>query len=78
VGITRVTDIRTSAKSKWFHKPARGEINYAWILEDVRKLQKPIPCKGALGLWEVPESIVAKIRRQCPCVRFENEHAVEN
>lgn len=25
---------------------------YAWILEDVQMLQKPIPAKGALSLWE--------------------------
>lgn len=27
---------------------------YAWILSEVRALDKPIPCKGALGLWDVP------------------------
>jgi len=25
---------------------------YAWILEDVKRLEKPIPAKGALSLWE--------------------------
>jgi hypothetical protein len=25
---------------------------YAWILENVQALPGPIPCKGALGLWE--------------------------
>ncbi|TGE35893.1 ASCH domain-containing protein [Desulfosporosinus fructosivorans] len=25
---------------------------YAWILEDVKRLDKPIPAKGALSLWE--------------------------
>lgn len=30
---------------------------YAWILEDIKSLEKPIPAKGALSLWEweVPE-----------------------
>lgn len=25
---------------------------YAWILEDVKRLEKPIPAKGALSIWE--------------------------
>ena len=72
VAVARVADIRVSSRSKWFNKPARGEINYAWILEDVRKLKKPIPCKGNLNLWEVPRSIVARIRRQMPGFRFDD------
>ena len=27
---------------------------WAWLLEDVEPLPEPIPCKGALGLWEYP------------------------
>ena len=34
---------------------------YAWCLEDVVKLRKPVPCKGALGLWTVPADIAAQI-----------------
>ncbi len=34
---------------------------YAWILDDVRVLKDPIPCKGSLGLWEVPSAIAGKI-----------------
>lgn len=33
----------------------------AWFLDDVRKLEQPIPCKGALGLWDVPADIAACI-----------------
>lgn len=25
---------------------------YAWILEDIKPLEKPIPAKGALSIWE--------------------------
>lgn len=28
---------------------------YAWILEDIKSLDKPIPAKGALSLWEWEE-----------------------
>jgi hypothetical protein len=30
---------------------------WAWILSDVRKTSVPIPCKGSLGLWSIPEEI---------------------
>ena len=29
--------------------------NYAWKLENVKKYDKPIPCKGKLGLWNYIE-----------------------
>jgi len=25
---------------------------YAWILEDVKRLEKPIPARGDLSIWE--------------------------
>lgn len=34
---------------------------YAWILEQVRPLSEPIPCRGALGLWDVPRDIAARL-----------------
>jgi hypothetical protein len=34
---------------------------YAWILSDVRPVE-PIPCKGRLGLWNLPEGIEEMIR----------------
>lgn len=33
--------------------PAR----YAWLLSNVLALHRPIPCKGALGLWHVPSFV---------------------
>ena len=34
---------------------------YMWVLEDVRRLPEPIPCKGALGLWRLPAEIEAEL-----------------
>ncbi len=31
----------------WFCGP------YGWVLDNVEKLDKPIPCRGQLGLWKV-------------------------
>lgn len=30
---------------------------FGWLLRDVRPLVEPIPCRGALGLWTVPENL---------------------
>ena len=43
---------------KWFFGPT------GWILENVKMLVEPIPCKGALGLWDVPSEITAAIEGQ--------------
>ena len=37
---------------------------YCWVLGNVRRLKRPIPCKGALGLWTVPDSIVRQLERR--------------
>ena len=39
-----------------------------WQLADVRPLAKPVPCKGALGLWKVPDDIESAIRAQLEAV----------
>lgn len=30
---------------------------FAWVLEDVRRFVKPIPVKGALGIWDVSKRV---------------------
>lgn len=37
---------------------------FGWLLTNVRALPKPVPCKGALSLWDVPEDVEASIRKQ--------------
>jgi hypothetical protein len=32
-----------------------------WDLDEVRVLARPVPCKGALGLWRVPAGLVAAL-----------------
>jgi len=29
---------------------------YCWLLNRVEKLDRPIPCNGALGLWDFKDS----------------------
>lgn len=37
---------------------------YGWILNRIRALRQPIPCRGALGLWDVPADVEAQIATQ--------------
>ncbi len=37
---------------------------FHWLLEDVRPLAEPVPCRGALGLWTVPEEAERAVRAQ--------------
>lgn len=34
---------------------------FGWKLDEIRMLATPIPCKGALGLWEVPDPLYRSI-----------------
>lgn len=34
---------------------------YAWLLADVIALEKPIPTRGALGLWSVPAYVMKQM-----------------
>ena len=42
------------------HEHAGGP--WCWVLEDVRRLPVPLPCRGAQGLWELPEAVDAVAR----------------
>jgi len=37
---------------------------FHWQLSDVRPLPEPVPCKGALGLWRLPEDVEKLVREQ--------------
>lgn len=40
------------AASDWFVGPV------GWILEDVKPLAHPVPCKGKLGFWRIPHDVL--------------------
>lgn len=37
---------------------------YGWVLKNVRPLREPVPCRGALGLWNVPLGIDEAVAEQ--------------
>lgn len=49
------------------HEKAFGNYEpgrFGWLLTNVRALPEPIPCRGALSLWSVPEDVEARVREQ--------------
>ncbi len=49
----------------WAHLRNNHHANgpWCWILEDVTRLDRPIPCRGAQGLWDVPADAQKDIER---------------
>jgi len=70
-GVARVVEIVTKSRSKWFWHPDDGSTNYGWVLANVTALKTPIPCKGALGLWEVSPKVFRELTRQLPRLKLD-------
>lgn len=64
IGVARVREVRrlaevTPAHYEWAFGP------WCWLLDDVRALPKPIPCRGAQGLWSLPPEVLAVLEPLC-------------
>ena len=62
-------DVRARAKRGEFppHEADFGDFSpgrYGWFLKDVKPLREPVPARGMLGLWEVPDETQEQISRQ--------------
>lgn len=55
-----------SDRERAFGNYERGR--WAWVLKDVRPLAQPVPCRGALGLWDVPPEVESAIDAQLVAV----------
>lgn len=58
VAVAYLLRVVVNSESEWFTGP------YGLELGDVRVLARPIPAKGALTLWTVPEDIERQVREQ--------------
>lgn len=58
VGVATLAEVVRSHSSPWFCGPV------GLVLTDVRPLVRPVPAKGALTLWTVPEDIERQVREQ--------------
>ena len=59
IGVVDIVGCEPTTKSKWH---ARG--HYGFLLANPRALRRPVPCKGSLSFWEVPENIAKRISRE--------------
>lgn len=57
VGRVNVTGYVDESPSGWFVGPT------GLVLSDPIEVPEMVPCRGALGLWRVPESVLAELRR---------------
>jgi hypothetical protein len=44
--------------------PWAARAQYHWRLDNVRALSEPVPCRGALGLWTLPDDVEAAVVAQ--------------
>lgn len=51
--------MRTNPREYAFGNYAPGR--FAWVLEDVRRLPSPLPCRGRQGLWELPVDVEKEV-----------------
>ncbi len=52
VAVHRTEDIRGTLSKRELAFGGYDDGRFAWELTEVRQLPNPIPCKGAMGLWE--------------------------
>jgi len=58
VGIVQLVDCVTESDSEWFYGP------FGWVLEKALQFETPIPFTGRLGLYEVPDELIAPFRQE--------------
>lgn len=63
--LEHLRDVVTAAhpgQRQWIFGP------YCWVLEEVTPIE-PVPCKGAQGLWSVPEDVLETVRQRWNAAR---------
>lgn len=57
VGTAKIAQVREpiDERERW----ALGPL--CWVLEDVRRLQAPIPCRGRQGVWNLPDAVMNEL-----------------
>jgi hypothetical protein len=57
IGTVEIVDCVQDSDSLWF----QGK--YGFVLARPKLLLEPIPCKGALGFWNVPQTFESRIKK---------------
>lgn len=64
VGVARLVDIHAASECPGQCAPWGSPGGHHWVLSDARALAEPVPCKGRLGLWQLPPEVEAAVRGQ--------------
>jgi hypothetical protein len=57
IGTVEIVDCVQDSDSRWF----MGK--YGFVLASPKRLPEPIPCKGALSFWNIPQNIESRIKK---------------
>lgn len=74
IAVAQLTDVHYAAGGGccapwgeiWHHGPKSVVRAVHLVLADVRPLARPVPARGALGLWTPPEDVTAQVLWQIP------------
>ncbi len=58
VAVCKYDGFVTKSDDPWFGGPI------GWLLTDVWALPEPVPCRGAQGLWSLPDDVYRAVREQ--------------
>jgi hypothetical protein len=74
VAVVRLRDVKST---RWQDSLTRGTFppnewkfgdfsdgRFMWLTDEIRRLQAPVPCRGAQKLWEVPADIERQVLGQ--------------
>jgi hypothetical protein len=54
LGTAEIVDCVTASESPWFCGP------YGFVLKNIRRFEKPMPCRGALSFWNPMDKLDAE------------------
>lgn len=60
IAVARLADVVQDHPSRWYV----GDGVLGWVLDAVVALPQPVPCRGAQGLWPIPEEQLRQVREQ--------------
>ena len=71
VAVTKITgwDERLPARGWYLGPEVDGKENYGWILGKTIPLLESVKCRGAQGIWLVPDDVLAAVRAQLAQIR---------
>lgn len=58
VHIDTIESRAVQQRHPWLYDHAHTEGTWCWVLDRVQRLERPIPWKGAQGLWDAPDHLV--------------------